>query len=145
MCAGDHECDGHDKAFARWTGFWPGEAEAALLGIDLNELCIRGYDAQLSIKPTIGVREVRGGARTVRTFTMYRRSVPTDTHDENQRNAPDEPQFEGVVWTDGTCTIRWLTEKPATAVWTSLDDMLAVHGHPEYGSELVWHDEDDSR
>ena len=22
-----------------------------------------------------------------------------------------------------------------------LDDMLAIHGHPEYGSEIVWHDE----
>ena len=74
----------------------------------------------------------------MRTFTMYRRSVPTDTHDENQRNAPDQPQFEGVVWSDGTCTIRWLTAKAATAVWSSLDDMLAIHGHPEYGSELVW-------
>jgi len=69
---------------------------------------------------------------------MYRRAVPTDTHDENQRNAADQPQFEGVVWSDGTCTIRWLTPKAATAVWSSLDDMLAIHGHPEYGSELVW-------
>jgi len=74
----------------------------------------------------------------MRTFTMYRRAVPTDTHDENQRNAPDQAQFEGVVWTDGTCAIRWLTAKPATAVWASFDDMLAIHGHPEYGSELVW-------
>ena len=74
----------------------------------------------------------------MRTFIMYRRAVPTDTHDENQRNAPDQPQFEGVVWTDGTCTIRWLTAKVSTSVWASLDDMLAIHGHPEYGSELVW-------
>lgn len=41
--------------------------------------------------------------------------------------------------------VRWLTAKRSTAVWASLDDMLAIHGHPEYGSELVWHDEDVSQ
>jgi hypothetical protein len=34
-------CAGHDRGFSRWTGFWPGEPEAALLGIDLNELHTR--------------------------------------------------------------------------------------------------------
>jgi len=78
------------------------------------------------------------GGRGVRTFTMYRRAVPTDTHDENQRNAADEPQFQGVVFDDGTVAIRWQTAKRSTSVWDSMDDMLAIHGHPEYGSELVW-------
>ena len=75
---------------------------------------------------------------SMKTFTMYRRNVPTDTHDENQRNAPDQPQFEGVVFSDGSVAIRWLTAKRSTAIWASMDDMLAIHGHPEYGSELVW-------
>lgn len=75
----------------------------------------------------------------MRTFTMYRRAVPTDTHDENQRNAPDEPQFQGVVFDDGRVAVRWLTAKRSTSSWDSLEDMLAIHGHPEYGSELVWH------
>ncbi len=26
----------HDPAFARWTGFWPGELESRALGMDLN-------------------------------------------------------------------------------------------------------------
>lgn len=30
------ECKGHDLCFARWTGIWPGGAEAAYLGIGLN-------------------------------------------------------------------------------------------------------------
>jgi hypothetical protein len=72
---------------------------------------------------------------------MYRRNVPDATHNENQRNAADQPQFEGVIFSDGRCAIRWLTAKPSTSCWDSLDDMLAIHGHPEYGSELVWHDE----
>ena len=74
----------------------------------------------------------------MRTFTMYRHNVP-DTHDENQANPPDEPQFEGVVFTDGTVALRWRTAKASVSVWDSLDDMLAIHGHPEYDSELVWY------
>lgn len=78
----------------------------------------------------------------MRRFTMYRRAVPTETHDENQRNAPDEPAFEGVQFTDGSCAIRWRTAVCSTSVWASVDDMLKIHGHPEYMSEIVWHDID---
>lgn len=76
----------------------------------------------------------------MKTFTMYRRGDLSATHDSNQANAPDEPQFEGVEFDDGTVAVRWLTAKRSTSVWASLDDMLAVHGHPEYESELVWHE-----
>ena len=37
-------CTKHDKAFARWTGLWPGSAEAEALGLDLNDFCRRGLD-----------------------------------------------------------------------------------------------------
>ena len=30
------ECTNHDKQFARWTGFWPGELECKALNMDLN-------------------------------------------------------------------------------------------------------------
>lgn len=78
----------------------------------------------------------------MRRFTMYRRAVPTETHDENQRNAPDDPAFEGVQFTDGTCAIRWRTAVCSTSIWASVDDMLKIHGHPEYMSEIVYHDPD---
>ena len=42
-------CEAHDKQFARWTGFWPGEAEAAFLEIDLNEF--QKYRKQFFVKP----------------------------------------------------------------------------------------------
>jgi hypothetical protein len=71
---------------------------------------------------------------------MYRRSVP-DTHNSDQKNAEDEVQFEGVVFSDGRVAVRWLTAKRSTSVWDSMEDMLAIHGHPEYDSELVWLDE----
>ena len=75
----------------------------------------------------------------MRTFTMYRPNAP-ETHTADQKNAPDEPQFQGVVFDDGTVAVRWMTAKKSTSVWASLEDMLAIHGHPEYGSVLVWDD-----
>lgn len=45
------DCKGHDKLFARWTGFWPGEVEAKELGIDLNQFIIQGYNEIFFIKP----------------------------------------------------------------------------------------------
>jgi len=77
----------------------------------------------------------------MKCFTMFRKNVPTETHDENQRNAPDEPQFEGVVFSDGRVSVRWLTAKRSVSVWDNMEDLLAIHGHPEYGSVLVWHAE----
>lgn len=78
----------------------------------------------------------------MKRFVMYRRNVPTDTHNENQRNAPDEPQFEGVVFDDGKVVVHWLTAVKSISVWDSMDDLLKIHGHPEYDSELKWLDID---
>jgi len=44
-------CEGHDPLFARWTGLWPGRAEAILLGIDLNEFYASGAYKSFLIKP----------------------------------------------------------------------------------------------
>lgn len=74
----------------------------------------------------------------MKTFVMFRRAMENAPHNDLQKNAADEPQFEGVVFSDGRVAIRWLTAKRSVAVWDSMDDMLAIHGHPEYGSELVW-------
>jgi hypothetical protein len=48
---GDDGCKGHDKQFARWTGIWPGKAEADYLGINLNGLYEEGYFAYFFVKP----------------------------------------------------------------------------------------------
>jgi len=76
----------------------------------------------------------------MKAFTMYRRDMSNAPHTAEQKNDPDKPQFQGVVFDDGTVAIRWMTAKCSTAVWQCMDDMLAIHGHPEYGSELAWHD-----
>jgi hypothetical protein len=78
------------------------------------------------------------------TFTMYRRGDLSATHDANQANPSDAAQFEGVVFSDGRCAIRWLTPKASVSVWDSFDDAMAIHGHPEYDSHLVWHREQSS-
>lgn len=77
----------------------------------------------------------------MRRFRMYRKEDLSATHDENQVNPPDEPQFEGVIFSDGICVVRWLTGKRSTVVWNCFEDMMAIHGHPEYNSELIWLDE----
>lgn len=35
----------------------------------------------------------------------------------------------GVVFFDGQVALRWCSTHPATSLWNSVDDMLAVHGH----------------
>lgn len=78
---------------------------------------------------------------SIQRFTAFRRNISgRDTHSALQKNADHEPQFEGVIWTDGSVTLRWLTACRSTSVWASMEDMLNIHGHPEYGTEFEWHD-----
>jgi hypothetical protein len=81
----------------------------------------------------------------IRTFTMYRRGDISDTHNSDQYTGPDEPQFWGVIFPDGSCALRWATEIHCTSVWASFEDAMKIHGHPEerYGSEIVWDRRDD--
>jgi hypothetical protein len=76
----------------------------------------------------------------MRRFTMYRRGTMPDTHNPGTWNLSNEPQFEGVVATDGSVAIRWMTAYKSWSLWSSFEEMLAVHGHPEYVSDMVWHD-----
>lgn len=78
----------------------------------------------------------------MRRFIMYRKGDLSATHNSTQVNPPDVPQFEGVVFSDGTCVLRWCTGAASTSVWKSFADAMAIHGHPEarYASELVWLD-----
>lgn len=36
---------------------------------------------------------------------------------------------DGVVWADGTVTLRWFGAHASTVCWAGIDDAVAVHGH----------------
>ncbi len=76
----------------------------------------------------------------MRRFVCYRPQPPAEYYEQGTANPPDEPQFEGVVFSDGTVAIRWLTQFRSHSVWASWADAEAVHGHPEYGTRIEWLD-----
>jgi hypothetical protein len=76
----------------------------------------------------------------MRRFRCYRPDPPEGYREQGVANAPDEVQFEGVEFSDGTVCIRWLTELRSHSVWASWADAEKVHGHPEYGTVIEWLD-----
>ena len=62
----------HDPWFARWTGFPPGELEAAALGIDLNEFFSLGLHRIFLVKPgrSISRKDKREALRQLKRFRM---------------------------------------------------------------------------
>ncbi|MFG1683545.1 hypothetical protein ACGFNP_25475 [Nonomuraea sp. NPDC049269] len=36
---------------------------------------------------------------------------------------------DGVIWPDGTVSVRWRGERPSVVHWVNLDDVKAIHGH----------------
>jgi len=78
----------------------------------------------------------------IRRFTAYRPKVAElGKHNDDQMNAPDEVQYEGVIFSDGSCALRWRTAVHSTSLWDSFEDAMRIHGHPEYGTRIVFHDE----
>jgi hypothetical protein len=76
----------------------------------------------------------------MRTFTGYRPKVPEHYVDGGYGNAPDEPQFQGVQFDDGTVAVRWLTQYRSTSIWPDFAEFEAVHGHADYETRIMWAD-----
>ena len=47
------DCTGHDRKFARWTGFWPGDLETKALGISLNDIYEHDLHRLFFTKPKV--------------------------------------------------------------------------------------------
>lgn len=47
---------------------------------------------------------------------------------------------QGVQFSDGMVALKWLREPGAVAIYTSLEDMLSVHGHNGH-TKVLWEDE----
>ncbi|WP_409469104.1 hypothetical protein [Streptomyces sp. HC307] len=46
----------------------------------------------------------------------------------------------GVLWPDGTVSLRWIGDRPSTVHWDRLEDAVHVHGHGG-ATRIVWADE----
>lgn len=51
---------------------------------------------------------------------------------------------EGVQFTSGRCSLTWLTPYSSVAVYDSIEDVEAIHGH-NGKTIIVWIDEPDTR
>lgn len=77
----------------------------------------------------------------MKRFIGYRPLVPAHYIEGGYGNLPDEPQFEGVEFEDGTVAVRWLTDFRSTSIWQDFETFTAVHGHADYDTKIIWIDD----
>jgi hypothetical protein len=77
-------------------------------------------------------------ARTPKRFILYRRQDATGVSGTGV-------VATGVVWPDGHAALRWKADDDeaasSTSVWSSVVDMMRVHGHGGL-SEIIYLDDD---
>jgi hypothetical protein len=73
-----------------------------------------------------------------RLFKGYRPQPPAEYAEKGITNSGSEPDYEGIIFSDGTVAIRWLTQYRSVSIWQSWDDFYRVHGHPEYGTTIIF-------
>lgn len=78
----------------------------------------------------------------MRTFKGFRPAPPEDYVNKGITNGGWTPDYEGVIFDDGTVVIRWLTAFQSHSIWRDYDTFYRVHGHPEYGTRIVFDDEE---
>lgn len=76
----------------------------------------------------------------MRTFVGYRPDPPEEYVAKGITNAGKSTDYEGVIFSDGTVVIRWLTTYRSHSVWTCWEYFYQVHGHPEYGTVIEFAD-----
>lgn len=48
---------------------------------------------------------------------------------------------EGTEYTDGVCTLHWLTKWNSTVVYPNIQHVINIHGH-DGATRFVFHDDD---
>lgn len=76
----------------------------------------------------------------MKLFEGYRPNPPEGYKEGGLANEAEQPQYQGVVWNDGTVTLRWMTAFHSTSNFDSFGDFYSVHGHPEYGTVVSFVD-----
>lgn len=76
----------------------------------------------------------------MRTFKGLRPAPPAEYVEKGITNSGLVPDYEGVIFSDGTVVLRWLTQYRSHSVWSSYQDFYQVHGHPEYGTVIQFAD-----
>lgn len=77
----------------------------------------------------------------MRTFIGSRPNPPADYAENGITNSGVTPDYEGVIFTDGSVALRWLTEFRSTSIWADYRAFYQVHGHQEYGTVIVFDDD----
>lgn len=67
-------------------------------------------------------------------FRGKRPNPPLEYIEKGITNGPNDPDYEGVIFSDGTVALRWLTKKHSLSFFESWDMFYDIHGHPEYGT-----------
>jgi len=75
-----------------------------------------------------------------RTFAGWRPDPPEEYRAKGITNAGESCDYQGVIFADGSVVVRWMTEFRSHSVWACWDDFYRVHGHPEYGTRIVFGD-----
>lgn len=77
----------------------------------------------------------------IRTFVGFRPNPPAEYVDKGITNSSEStPDYEGVIFSDETVVIRWMTEFRSHSVWSDYESFHRVHGHPEYGTVITFSD-----
>lgn len=74
----------------------------------------------------------------MKVFRGYRPQPPEEYVEKSITHAGKQPDYEGILFDDGTVAVRWMTQFRSTSLWSDYETFYYVHGHPEYGTEIEW-------
>lgn len=75
-----------------------------------------------------------------RVFKGYRPKPPAHYLEAGLANGGVVPDYEGIVFSDGTTAVRWMTKVRSTAIFGSFAEFSSIHGHPDYGTRIEFED-----